>query len=1096
MRKIKTNKITEDESHPQATLQLPWHTLNIEESLKSLKLNNNTIKVGLTTDEAASRLETYGPNTMTEQRKKSIWERIWHQINNVLVYVLLFVAIVSLVQAVSPHFNTRGNTKFTAWFQVALIIGVITLNTWIGIYQEGNAEKAAEALKNMLSTDARVLRGGKVVMIPAGEIVPGDICHLHVGDKVPADLRLISISNLATAEAALTGESVPIDKTSDSIMLQDGTNPEQVPLGDRKNMAYSATLVAQGSGCGIAIATGDYTQIGTINRLVNNTESIKTDVLRQIDQISKFLFVAICIMCLATFFVAFFYSDNYYYDALSSINIALTCAVAMVPEGLEAIVTISLFLGCKAHNAIVRALPSVETLGSVTVICSDKTGTLTQNVMSLTAFVTSNAHYKNDVDATKREHVNMVRDDLFLAERAPQSLQKSGSQILLNGQSAGRRGHESSFKFKIESLHVLPSQPAAIFPKHDDAIPVKNGESLTKEWIESALSCGILCSKCVLGENGGRAGEIGNPTELSILRAAYFAGVDIDELKADNPVIAEVPFSSEYKFMATIVDPSPDDSEGNYICYVKGAPDKMVKLCKNQAKGGVIGEENVEEFDSNYWSEQIAILSSHGLRVLGLCRAIVDKESVKAGKQLGQDFVNGRPEGKWLTMVGLCAIMDPPRPECVDAIVEAHDAGVRVAMITGDHKDTATAIGRMLGIVNEKFSEAVTGPELDAMSDDELRNSVMNHNVFARASPQNKIRIVKALQAEGQVTSMTGDGVNDAPALKSANMGVAMGKEGTDVAREASNMILADDNFATIVFAIKQGRVVWDNLRKVMLVNTPINNSQGLSVLFGLLVRLPNTPITTIQILYSNFICAVTLGFVCAIEPAEDGIMKLPPRRVGKRLIGRFLFLRIIMATCVLTGCVVVSSLIVDNSPHYDYLNVCTGTYEGYGQVGKYCYDEAGSRHYSNDRLMMIRAVAFNTLDFGAISVMMSARFTYLSSIHPRVLIGNPSALASCGIVVLLQILLTYTPGLNSFVFSMQGMDGIGWAITLGFMFVVFVCMEMEKAVRRSLKSKGADTDDIFDPFIFDNAEGVGAIEVNMTMPKGVSKLNLTELPH
>merc|ERR1719416_13712 len=343
----------------------------------------------------------------------------------------------------------------------------------------------------------------------------------------------------------------------------------------------------------------------------------------------------------------------------------------------------------------------------------------------------------------------------------------------------------------------------------------------------------------------------------------------------------------------------------------------MVKQCKYQAKGGVAGEENHEPIDEAYWQEQIAILSSHGLRVLGLCRAEIDKSSIALGDQLGQEFVNGRPEGKWLTMVGLCAIMDPPRPECVQAIKEAHGAGVRVAMITGDHKDTATAIGHMLGIVSEKFSEAVTGPELDAMTDEQLCECVLTHNVFARASPQNKIRIVKALQAEGQVASMTGDGVNDAPALKAANMGVAMGKEGTDVAREASEMILADDNFATIVYAVKQGRVVWDNLRKVLLVNTPINNAQGLSVLLGLLVKLPNTPITAIQILYSNFICAVTLGFVAAIEPAEKGIMDIPPRRVGKRLIGRYLFLRIVLATVTLVTCTVGAVFIANSFKDY-----------------------------------------------------------------------------------------------------------------------------------------------------------------------------------
>ena len=833
-----------------------------------------------------------------------------------------------------------------------------------------------------------------------------------------------------------------------------------------------------GSGVGIAISTGDFTQIGTINRLVNSTETIKTDVLKQIDLVSKYLFVCIITMCIATFLTAFFYSERYKGEVLESINIALVCAVAMVPEGLEAIVTLTYSYAVKvmaSQNAIVRALPAVETLGSVTVICSDKTGTLTQNIMSLTAFVTSNARYKNDVDAADRVPINFVRDDSYLKDRAVQDLKKSGEQILADGPNNpnGRRGHDPSFHFTTDSLHTTdqPNQAATV-GSPDDNFPVKQGESPTREWIQSALSCGVLCSKCVIGEGGGRAGEIGNPTELSILRASYFAGMDIEELKNDCPIVAEVPFSSDYKFMCTVHEPAASDNapDGKLIAYVKGAPDRMVKQCKFQAKGGSAGEENIEAVNEEYWIEQIAILSSHGLRVLGLCRAYIDKDSVKVGDNLGADFVTGRPEGKWLTMVGLCAIMDPPRPECVQAIREAHGAGVRVAMITGDHKDTATAIGLMLGIVDEKFSEAVTGPELDSMSDAEIRACVLTRNVFARASPQNKIRIVKALQAEGQITSMTGDGVNDAPALKAANMGVAMGKEGTDVAREASEMILADDNFATIVYAVKQGRVVWDNLRKVLLVNTPINNSQGLSVLLGLLVQLPNSPISAIQILYSNFICAVTLGFVTAIEPAEDGIMSIPPRQVGKRLIGRFLFLRIIIGTCLLTGCVVGSAVIVTTSSRYADLS-------------------------DKDIEYRMRAVSFNVLDFGAMSVMLSARFAYNSSVHPRAFMGNPAALGSIAIVTVLQLILTYVPGLNTFVFSMDGMDGFMWGLVVASMVIVFVVMEIEKAIRRSLKAKGADTDDRETPFFTDAAVQPPDPDA-MKMPKGASKLNLQELNH
>jgi len=457
----------------------------------------------------------------------------------------------------------------------------------------------------------------------------------------------------------------------------------------------------------------------------------------------------------------------------------------------------------------------------------------------------------------------------------------------------------------------------------------------------------------------------------------------------------------------------------------------MIKLCKYQYKAGILGEENKEPIDQHFWAEKIAVLSSHGLRVLALCRGAVEKNEVKQGEALKPAFVNGRAE-PWLTIVGLCAIMDPPRPECVDAIAIAHKAGVRVAMITGDHKDTALAIGRQLGLVDEKYSDAITGPELDAMTDAELRRAAPKYNIFARASPQNKIQIVKALQAEGEICSMTGDGVNDAPALKAADMGVAMGKEGTDVAREASEMILADDNFATIVSAVREGRVVWDNLRKVLLINTPINNAQGMSVLFGMICGLSETPLTAIQVLYCNLICAVTLGFVAAVEPAEDGIMTKPPRKLGKRIIGRFLLLRIIIGTIVLVATTVGSVFIVKS--------------QGY-------------------ELEEQRAQALNTLSFGAIGITLSARFAYNSSFSTDLLRGNFLCWWAVAIMAGIQIFITYTPVVNSTIFGQTGMDGLQWGIVAGFMAVTFVVMEFEKSIRRYLSSLGEDTDDAkYDP--------------------------------
>ena len=781
-----------------------WHAMSVEDVVSNLGLTTSVIKQGLTSAQAKERLEKFGPNKMTEAVKKTLCQRIYDQVANVLVFILVVVAVVSAIRAAT---STDANTIVTNAIQVGLIVMVIVINTIIGIVQEGSAEAAAEALRNMLSADALVMRDGKEVQIPSTDLVPGDHVIVCTGDKVPADLRMFMVSNVACGEAALTGESVPIDKTVEAIAVSG--NPESTPLGDRHNMAFSATLVTQGRGGGIAIATGDNTQIGTINALVSTVEKKKTNVLEQIDYISKWLAFFIMLSTITTFLIAFLKTGQPVMDALS---ISLVCAVGMIPEGLEAIVTMTYAWAVSnmaKNNAIIRALPAVETLGSVTVICSDKTGTLTQNKMSVVAFVTSNAHFRVDVNAKNRSPANFVRDDSYLSTRAAHQADVPLQAVIKDGpnSSVPRRGKAmASNHYAITNLEN-PS-PSMHAPAADDAffdLPVPNGDSPDLQFIKSALAGGILCSRCVLGVDGTREGEIGNPTEISIIRAAYNAGVDVEGLKEKDPIVAEVPFSSSYKFMSTIHEPvcevDGEGFEGQYIVHVKGAPDRMLALCSTQAKAGLIGE--TEPIRRNYWTEQIVTLSSHGLRVLALTRAVIPKSEVKAGDQLGPEFINDRSDKQWLTMVGLCAIQDPPRPECIDAITTAHRAGVRVAMITGDHKDTAIAIGSILGLVDEQYPSGITGPELDAMDEDQLKEAVMTYNVFARSSPENKLQIVKALQAQQQVASMTGDGVNDAPSLKQADMGVAMGLEGTDVAREASDMILADDNFATIVVGKK-----------------------------------------------------------------------------------------------------------------------------------------------------------------------------------------------------------------------------------------------------------------------------------------------------
>jgi magnesium-transporting ATPase (P-type) len=929
----------------------------------------------------------------------------------------------------------------------------------------------------MLSADAVVVRDGKETKVNAALVVPGDIVILSLGDRIPADIRMLDVSNMYSAEAALTGESVPIEKKTEPIKPKEGVTPKQVPLGDRNNMCFSATLISQGGGAGIVIATGDNTEIGTINTLVNKVEKKKTAVLQQIDMVTTYLAIFIGTVALFTFLYAFLSDDTV--EWLEALNTALVCAVAMIPEGLEAIVTVVYAWAVSKmakENAIVRALPAVETLGSVTTICSDKTGTLTTNVMSCVAFVTSNAHYKNNVHATERKNSNLVRDDEYLAERANHHKMIKARELMKKAAGASRRKKkgENDFLFTMEAgevdkvtntskgeVETLGDKP--VTGKCDDTVPVHQGLSPDATYFRQAMATGILCSKCSVGKNGTREGEIGNPTELSILRALYWAGVNVNEMKDEAPIIAEVPFSSEYKFMATVHESRPENDgpgmEDRLILHVKGAPDRMVSLCDTQAKAGLVTE--TEPIDKDYWIETIATLSSHGLRVLALLRGSVPKGTVKEGEGLTAEFVESRK----FTMVGLCAIVDPPRPECIDAIAEAHRAGVRVAMITGDHRDTAIAIGATLGLVDAEHDSAITGPELDAMSDDEIKVAVMKYNVFARSSPENKIRIVKALQSQGEVCSMTGDGVNDAPALKAADMGVAMGKEGTDVAREAAEMILADDNFATIIVAVREGRVVWDNLRKVLMVNTPINNAQGLSVLFGLLTGLQDNTLTGIQVLYCNLITAVTLGFVAAVEPAEDGIMDVPPRRVGKRLLGRFLILRIAVASTALIVATVGSVWWVK------------GIFEKEGRD----YD---------DYLPLLRSQASNTLTFGSCFVTMSARFSNQSSFSARLFYGNKYAWYSVFLIGFLQCVITYVPGINDVIFEMGPQEAFQWGIVFEFGIGVFTVCEIEKAIRRHYRFKGVDTDDTEYGFL----DVPPTPDANIKLPKGASHLALTEL--
>lgn len=711
---------------------------------------------------------------------------------------------------------------------------MIAINITIGIVQEGNAEKAAEALKAMLSPLATVVRGGERKSVDAVDLVPGDIVFVQSGDRIPADVRWLSVTNLQVQEAMLTGESLPVAK---------GTAPaaSKAALGDRRCMGFSATLVMSGQALGVVVETGDWAEIGKINALVAgvDADAMKTNLLVQLEIFGRFISIVVLIIGVTALLVAHLARDVPIGIAFQA---AVAIAVAIIPEGLPAVVTITLAVGVQSmasKHAIIRQLPAVEALGSVNVICSDKTGTLTKNEMTAVGVVAADAQYR----VTGAGYA--PTGDLYLDQ--PGAAADASAPPIPAEEAAAVRA------LLVGGVHC-------------------NDSALTRD--TAPADCKASATQSGGSVDGWRS--TGDPTELALLTVALKAGfTSIADARQAAPRLGAVPFESEHKFMATV-----HAATGGYVMHVKGAPDRLLPRCALQVKGMKAAVHPVHEnssaavtepVDREFWSNSAAELSARGLRVLALCRAVLPQECDPASVTTST-ILEGEP---LLTMVCLVAILDPPRDEAVTAIAEAHSAGIVVKMITGDHPKTALAIAGMLGIVSNgaKCDAAAppagstiaggreevtvtfhakplvfTGPQLDAMTDDELAVVVMHCNVFARASPENKIRIVRALQKNGQICSMTGDGVNDAPALKAANIGVAMGITGTEVSKEAAKMVLADDNFASIIAAVKEGRRVWDNLRKILLFTLPTNFAQGFATFFAYIVGMENVPLTPVQV--------------------------------------------------------------------------------------------------------------------------------------------------------------------------------------------------------------------------------------------------------
>ena len=782
----------------RATQVTPAHTLDAADMLRQWAVTPDS---GLTRADYAERAARYGSNRLTARQGKTPFALFLSQCKNPLVLILLAAALI-----------TAGMGD---WVDASVIAGVVFINAVIGFVQEINALKAIRALSHAVPFHAMVLRDGVRQQVDAHELVPGDIVFLQPGDKVPADLRLIQVKGLQIDESSLTGESVPSEKST--LALAQGT-----PLADRTNIAYASTLVTQGTATGVAFSTGDTTEIGQINRLITEVTDLETPLMAKIARFSWVLMWTILILAMVTFIVGWAMGES----PLQMFTAAVALAVAAIPEGLPVAVTITLAIGVRRmarRNAIIRMLPAVETLGGTTVICSDKTGTLTQNAMTV-------------------QHLTAGA----LVYRATGSGYDPAGSLMLG------------------------DQPVAV---------------ATAPALNLLLQAGALCNEARLYRSEGVWSIEGDPTEAALLVAAEKGGLNLISILNDYPRLDTIPFESSRQIMATLHQPR---SGAAPVIFAKGAVEAMLLRCTTQIGADL----SPEPLDSAKILRQVSAFAAEGLRVLAFARAdCANKEDLTH-----DDIASG------LTFIGLQAMIDPPRPEVVAAIARCQCAGIRVKMITGDHIGTAVAIAQQIGLQEAQHGtvRAAEGRDLEALSDDALRRLAYEVSVFARVAPEQKLRIVTALQSLGHVVAMTGDGVNDAPALRQANIGIAMGVTGTDVSKEAAAMVLMDDNFATIAAAVEEGRGVYDNLVKFITWSIPTNIGEGLIILLAILLGF-SLPILPVQVLWLNMSTAVLIGIPIAFEGKERGIMQRPPRALDEPIMTRALVLRTVIVGLMLT---------------------------------------------------------------------------------------------------------------------------------------------------------------------------------------------------
>ncbi|MBW2410296.1 MAG: HAD-IC family P-type ATPase, partial [Deltaproteobacteria bacterium] len=898
-----------------------WHSRASDEVVSTF--GSHQIN-GLSEQAAAERAARYGANELTQAKGQGPFIRFMLQFKQPLVIILLAAALITLLLA--------------EYVDAVVILAVVLVNAVIGFVQEARAIKAIDALSRAMTSEATVMRGGEKKRIAAVQLVPGDLVLLQSGDKVPADMRLIQTRELQIDESALTGESVPVQK-HEKVLEAD------MVIGDRRNMAYSSSLVTYGSGRGIVTATGDGTEMGRINQLIAAADVLETPLTRKIHQFSSILLYAILAMAVLTFVIGMLRSQELVEIFMASVALA----VGAIPEGLPAAITITLAIGVSRmarRNAIIRKLPAVETLGSTMVICSDKTGTLTQNQMTVQDIVAGGPRYE-----------------------------VSGIGYSTDG--------------AITSV--------------DDAVDPKANRAL-----EALLKAGLLCNDSSLKESDSGWRVEGDPTEGALIVSAMKDGYDPQVLKKELPRLDTIPFESARQYMATL----HDQGEGKpRMLYVKGSIESICVECATIL--GPDGEPDVP--GPNAVAKWIESMTDKGLRVLAFAQKEMSPDTTRITHADVEEGIH---------FIGLQGMIDPPRPEAIEAVEACQAAGIRVKMITGDHAGTAGAIARQMGLCGETCSyhtrEVLTGRDIAEMDEARLDEAADSTAVFARVSPEQKLRLVEALQKKDYVVAMTGDGVNDAPALRQADIGVAMGLAGTDVSKESADMILTDDNFATIKAAVEEGRGVFDNLIKFITWTLPTNGGEGMVILAAILLG-TRLPILPLQILWINMTTALLLGLMLAFEPKEAGIMDRPPRDPSMP----------ILTTTLITRIVLVSLLLV------------------IGAFGLFKLELL----LMNDNEALARTLAVNVFVFGEMFYLFNCR----SMTHPVWSLGlfsNPLLWVGVAVMTLLQLLYTYLPVFNT-VFQSAPMGFKEWGLVLTSSLVIFVVVEIEKKISRNRMKTG-----------------------------------------